>query len=938
MPPAPQNTLGLPKNLKFYSPFPFGGMDLKASPLAIADQKFYYLENFLRLGDGYLRTAWDNGAPIYTAVNGLSIVSFFFYTIGSAYYAAVFLSDGSAIQVTLSNGAETQIGPAGTFFSSSSGYIPACTQWGTLYLLISNRNTQNDFWAWDGSLLYRAGSAAPTGPNNPVITSGGATYSTPPTVTPFGGAGTGLAVTAAVQGGSVVQLQITNPGTGYDPGDIVQLAFSGGGTDSSAILQSSLVANGSVTALNFIYPGLGYGSPPTVTIDAPTSGVTATATVTISGGAVNGYTITNAGSGYTSPPTVSFSGGSPTTAAIAAAIVTANEGGAGVSAISVVARGVNYTSGPTVSFVGGGGSGATATATVSGGQVISIAVTSGGSGYASPPAVVLTGGGGTGAQAVAYFAPTGVQAVAVVNPGSGFTSVPTITFEGGQGAGATGLVVLEPTTVAQINLTSTGSGYTSAPAITFVGGGNGSGATATAHLDGDVVGYITLTNAGSGYTGPIQVVFTGGGGSGAGAQVLYAPTGIASVIVSSTGSGYVTPPAVVVSSGANNSAYATVSLMPYGVSGSSMETFNSRLWIANPALAPFSVIPPGGNFSFSATGNFIDFATPDGGGIFINSDRFLQIAYFNIRQSNGYLYFFGDGSVSVVSNVQTSGTPSLTTFTYQNVDPQVGLSWRDTIQDFGRAVIAVNTTGVYGLYGGNVTKISDDLDRLFVNAIFPPAAGAVTPSGAVATLFNVKHYLSLMTITDPDTGLPRNVMVTWNEKDWVLTSQSVGLTYIGTQKVSSTLYAWGTDGTSLYPLFNKPSTILTKRFDTKLYGADSQHLLKDLVSIHMVAQDQSPGRVGIAGDMSYVVSVGTLPIDLTGSAASFALPASTVAAGEQVNVGVLAFQAPPPFWPIWTSGTGGQAFNTIGVRFSTTSPDFVLGNFMLGYVPVVFTT
>ena len=54
-----QQSLGLPEGFKTYSPFPFGGMNVQASPVAIADSEFPWLENFVRLGDGNLRTVWD---------------------------------------------------------------------------------------------------------------------------------------------------------------------------------------------------------------------------------------------------------------------------------------------------------------------------------------------------------------------------------------------------------------------------------------------------------------------------------------------------------------------------------------------------------------------------------------------------------------------------------------------------------------------------------------------------------------------------------------------------------------------------------------------------------------------------------------------------------------------------------------------------------------
>src|SRR6202521_1904385 len=217
LPAAAQAKLGLPDGFKTYSPFPLGGINLQSSPIAIGDQEFSYIENFLRLGDGYLRTVWDVGSALYTAVDPVNnpIVSFFAYTINVSYYFVAFHTDGSAVQIPFPSGTPvTTIGGPGTFYNSLNGQLPACSQWGTLYLLISNRNTRNDYWAWDGTLLYSAGSAAPRGV---IIFSGGNGYTSNPTVTPYSSSGFGssLAIVPSVNAGSVVNLETTNPGTGY---------------------------------------------------------------------------------------------------------------------------------------------------------------------------------------------------------------------------------------------------------------------------------------------------------------------------------------------------------------------------------------------------------------------------------------------------------------------------------------------------------------------------------------------------------------------------------------------------------------------------------------------------------------------------------------------------------------------------------------------------
>jgi len=832
--------LGLPPGFKAYSPFPFSGMNTQSSSIAMADNEFAYIENFVKLGDGKLRTLWDVGTSAYTAPTGLTIVYYMFYTLGSSYYCAIFLSDGSAVQLNMTTAAQLSIAPAGTFYQSATGYVPYAKQWGSTYLLISNRNTQNDYWVWDGALLYGAGTI---GPNSAVLTSSGFNYTSAPGVIAVGGSGTGILVQAAVSGGSVVQLQILNPGTGYLPGDVVQLLFTGGSTASSAVLVARLAA-----------------------------------------GTVAGVSISSGGTGYSA----SFA----------------------------------------VTFTGGGGTGAAATATAVSGVVTNVTITNAGSGYTSAPSVSFSLGGGTGAVGVASLAPTGVGSVTVTNGGSGFTSVPLLSVSGGGGSGATAIAVLTPTSIATVNLTAGGSNYTSAPTISFTGGNSsntGGGATATAVMAGNSVAAITLTNAGSGITAPVQAVFSGGGGSGAGATIIFVPTSIASVTVSSTGQYYVNAPSVTVQPGASPAASATLSLMPYGVSGSAMETFLSRVWLVNPATQQYSTIPAGNLYSVSAPGSVTDFATSDGGVQGLNTDAFLQTKYVNVRQSSGYLYFFGDGSVSVVSNVTSAGSPVTTTYNYQNVDPQIGLSFRDSLQDFGRSTILMNETGVYGLYGGAVTKISAKMDAVFDNAVFP-VNGGITPSAAIATVHEVKHYFSLMTIVDPDTNVSRNVMVAWNEKDWTIASQSVSFTAIATQKIGSQYLAWGTDGSKLYPMFNTPSSNLTKRLDTKIYGTDRMFIQKQALSTWMQAQDNSPNQSGVSGTLSLAVSgIATL----TNQNA----PALTNGVYYTFNVQP-SFQAPSSFWPLWGTSMGGIYFGAAGIRMSSNSPDFTLGNLVIGYTDV----
>ena len=135
---AAQRAMGLRPGTQFYTPFPFAGMNTQASPVAIDDKEFWYMENFVRVGDGNLRTAYDHGPAFYTP--NQKIVMFYPFSRGISYYIAVFLADGSAVELAWPSGAARQIGGPGTFYKYINPLqLPACRQWGVIYLLISNR-------------------------------------------------------------------------------------------------------------------------------------------------------------------------------------------------------------------------------------------------------------------------------------------------------------------------------------------------------------------------------------------------------------------------------------------------------------------------------------------------------------------------------------------------------------------------------------------------------------------------------------------------------------------------------------------------------------------------------------------------------------------------------------------------------------------------------
>lgn len=142
----------------------------------------------------------------------------------------------------------------------------------------------------------------------------GAGYRATPTVAissaPAGGiTATAVAITTSAVGlttsFAIESIRITNPGAGYlSPPSI---SFQGGGGTGIAVTVG-IATTGTVGVVTITDGGDGYyGTTPTVTFTAPTTGTTATGEVVAVGGTVRSVRIVNAGAGYTEVPTVTIS-------------------------------------------------------------------------------------------------------------------------------------------------------------------------------------------------------------------------------------------------------------------------------------------------------------------------------------------------------------------------------------------------------------------------------------------------------------------------------------------------------------------------------------------------------------------------------------------------------------------------------------------------------
>jgi hypothetical protein len=382
----------------------FAGVNTATTRPGVPDEMAYWLDGFMPLAPGNLRTLYGVGAAKYTATGGKSIACFYFYNLGAVPYAIVFLSDGSAIQVNTSTGAATTVLPAATIAVPNVVSL-GITQYGSQYLIIVS-NQLNGYWVWDGAILYKSGSLAP----QVTLTNVGSSYSTPPVVTATGGNGSGATFVATIANGVVIAVVMTNPGTGYLPGDVVTLVFTGGtAAGSGAVMTATLsrVAGG--------------------------SGATFTAVMIPQSGAftISSVTVNNGGTGYSALTTMTTSGGGAgsTPATLTPVIV-----GGVITSVTVIAGG-KFTGTPTV------------TASDSGYyDVTSVSISNGGSGYSPSTTIAVSGGGGPQTQAVIVPTITGgvITGTNITNKGVYASNTPPTLAVNDTSVTAAGTVTLMP--------------------------------------------------------------------------------------------------------------------------------------------------------------------------------------------------------------------------------------------------------------------------------------------------------------------------------------------------------------------------------------------------------------------------------------------------------------------------------------------------------------
>ena len=276
----------------------FNGVNTTPSRTAIDQTQLYVCDGFFPFGKNNIRTLPGVGPKIFdSAVSnpGTRVIWFDFGNIGTAYIGIVLTSDGALFQVNISTNVVTQIASAGTIVNPSPINI-SLIQAGNRFVILICKQT-NGLFLWDGAHLFQSGTV---GPDITIYNSG--YYTTNPTLTTWGGTGTGATITCSLYNGNAYNFSVGSVGLGFSSGDFPVIVSTGGGVNNKTAKLQAYLTNGSVSSIGINDAGLGYTSVASLAFIGG-NGAGATGTVAVSASSISSTGISYGGNNYTTPPT-----------------------------------------------------------------------------------------------------------------------------------------------------------------------------------------------------------------------------------------------------------------------------------------------------------------------------------------------------------------------------------------------------------------------------------------------------------------------------------------------------------------------------------------------------------------------------------------------------------------------------------------------------------
>ena len=307
----------------------FKGLNTKANRTAIDENEFSWIENAQPIGSGNIKIVSnsslvkDNSNVSVTFSN--DVVYLTSANLNVTDYIVGFLSDGSAQYFDIINKTKGNVAVAGTFSSNvvTDLHPLNASQWYNSEMLILDPD--KGYFAWNGNSVITIGSVGEIGITNP-----GSGYTSAPTVVisgpdQAGGQQANAVATLVTGGNTVASVTLVNGGSGYTNASNLTVTFSGGGgSGAKAVAGISTFATGTVY-INVISGGSGYTNAANTVVNISGGGGSgAQGTAIVSGNTITNVVMTNPGSGYTNSAniTATISGGGGSGAVLQAGVNT----------------------------------------------------------------------------------------------------------------------------------------------------------------------------------------------------------------------------------------------------------------------------------------------------------------------------------------------------------------------------------------------------------------------------------------------------------------------------------------------------------------------------------------------------------------------------------------------------------------------------------------
>lgn len=508
-------------------------------------------------------------------------------------------------------------------------------------------------------------------------------------------------------------------------------------------------------------------------------------------------------------------------------------------------------------------------------------------------------------------------AIGMLNVGSGYANTPAVVVSAPDQAGgiqAAGQAVLTGNVVSSVFWTQPGTGYTKPPVITLVGGG-GNNANAIASLLNFRTGqiYYQILNGGQGFTNA-NVTVTGGGGDGtANATAIISNGTIINLIPQNLGNNYTNQANLVITVNGDG-ANASIKAFVESNTVTDVQTYAGRVWVSQ-----------GRQLLYSGATNFNDFTGISAGNFYVN-DITLHGNILGMVVANNFLYFFGDDSINVISDVLVNSNGN-TNLTNTNVGASIGTRRPNSIFPYYRYIMFQNDYGIYGLIGSTTVKLSDALDGIYnlIDFTKPVTSGQVIINNILCACFN--FY-----INSPPLGSSGYYQAVFFDKKWFLTSQG-NINYIAGSPTSGVLGMYGASGKTLYQLYVDKANLISSTVQTALWGLGDPIRDKQATKFGVeVTFNAAAGEIDLTMDNAqnstspYVLTTTVGWINNSGNAVTWT-NGSNVVIGWTGGVGGYQLYRSDAQQPIAQSS--GQKY--IGMTLTSNTPNFVLNTLELEY-------